>query len=75
MMTMPCSTGIQINLRTVSSCYTGAMPVAPRKITPTRSQKCVSTVGGNSDPTMNVNNIESREGCNVRGKPQYGVHY
>ena len=75
MMTMPYSTEIQINLRTVSSCCTGVMPVAPRKITPTLSQKCVSTVGGNSDPTMDVNNIESREGCDVRRKPQYGVHY
>ena len=75
MMTMPYSTEIQINLRTVSSCCTGAMPVAPRKITPTRSQKCVYTVDGNSDPTMCVNNVKSQEGCNVRGKPQYGVHY
>ena len=75
MMTTPCSTGTQINLRTVSSCCTGAMPVAPRKITLARSQKCVSTVGGNSDPTMDVNNIESQEGCNVRREPQYGVHY
>ena len=69
MTTTPCSTGTQINLRTVSSCYTGVMPVAPRKITPTLSQKCVSTVGGNSDPTMNVNNIKSKEGCNVRKEP------
>ena len=72
MMTTPCSTEIQINSRTADSTSTGAMPVAHRKKTQTRNQKCVSTAGGNSDqiiPTL------AQRGTDVWREPQEDVYY
>ena len=71
-MITPCNTETQINLRTAGSCCTGAMRVTPRKTTPTRSRKCVSTADGNSDQTMLT---PTQRGTDVWREPQQGVHY